>query len=204
MRNAQFFHDKYGADAGLYMAMVTGQIPPDEIVEVWHKCAGTDFATWAVMHGHIKEVEQAMERDQVPNQIFIKKLMMDEWNRIGVAIAEHNPGPHVGRVSSEGAVRIMDERMRQIMQEGYGDAHDDEHANGQLTAAALSYAALAVAQAEGKDYIRSKMPPIWWPPHWSPAFWKPSADPIRNLEKAGALIAAEIDRLLRLNNGKTR
>ena len=28
-------------------------------------------------------------------------------------------------------------------------------------------------------------------------WWKPSADPVRNLEKAGALIAAEIDRLLR-------
>lgn len=28
--------------------------------------------------------------------------------------------------------------------------------------------------------------------------WKPSSDPIRNLVKAGALIAAEIDRLHRV------
>jgi hypothetical protein len=28
-------------------------------------------------------------------------------------------------------------------------------------------------------------------------WWKPSTDPIRNLERAGALIAAEIDRLER-------
>ena len=31
-----------------------------------------------------------------------------------------------------------------------------------------------------------------WP--WPPEFWKPSDDPVRNLVKAGALIAAEIDR----------
>jgi hypothetical protein len=32
-----------------------------------------------------------------------------------------------------------------------------------------------------------------WP--WNDDDWKPSPDPIRNLVKAGALIAAEIDRL---------
>lgn len=34
-----------------------------------------------------------------------------------------------------------------------------------------------------------------WP--WHSSWWKPSDDPIRNLVKAGALIAAEIDRLQR-------
>jgi len=38
-------------------------------------------------------------------------------------------------------------------------------------------------------------PPAAWPWEWDQ--WKPSLDPIRNLEKAGALIAAEIDRLRR-------
>jgi hypothetical protein len=41
-------------------------------------------------------------------------------------------------------------------------------------------------------------PRLWkvWP--WEqPDWWKPSDNPIRNLEKAGALIAAEIDRLIR-------
>jgi len=32
-----------------------------------------------------------------------------------------------------------------------------------------------------------------WP--WGSEWWKPSKDPIRDLVKAGALIAAEIDRL---------
>ena len=34
-----------------------------------------------------------------------------------------------------------------------------------------------------------------WP--WGSEYWKPSEDPVRNLVKAGALIAAEIDRLNR-------
>lgn len=37
--------------------------------------------------------------------------------------------------------------------------------------------------------------PRSWP--WPISTFKPSADPIRNLEKAGALLAAEIDRLQR-------
>ncbi len=36
-----------------------------------------------------------------------------------------------------------------------------------------------------------------WPEDWEAEAWKPSADPVRNLVKAGALIAAEIDRLQR-------
>lgn len=32
-----------------------------------------------------------------------------------------------------------------------------------------------------------------WP--WDAKWWKPSDDPIKNLVKSGALIAAEIDRL---------
>lgn len=41
--------------------------------------------------------------------------------------------------------------------------------------------------------------PDEWP--WDVSWWKPSADPERNLVKAGALIAAEIDRLHRGHHG---
>ncbi|KKK77963.1 hypothetical protein LCGC14_2848290, partial [marine sediment metagenome] len=47
-------------------------------------------------------------------------------------------------------------------------------------------------------------PPTRWP--WDAKLWKPSKggdwidDEIRNLEKGGALTAAEIDRLLALKN----
>ena len=50
----------------------------------------------------------------------------------------------------------------------------------------------------GRDDNGQLKPPRFdWPSSWNTSWWKPSADPIRNLVKAGALIAAEIDRLQR-------
>ena len=40
--------------------------------------------------------------------------------------------------------------------------------------------------------------PDEWP--WNITWWKPSTDPVRNLTKAGALIAAEIERIQRAVN----
>jgi hypothetical protein len=75
-----------------------------------------------------------------------------------------------------GAERIAAERQRQIQKEGWTSENDDRYKNGELLRAAICYL--------NND-------PTGWP--WDPSWWKPST-PIRNLEKAGALIAAEIDR----------
>lgn len=56
--------------------------------------------------------------------------------------------------------------------------------------AAIAYTTAARYAAAGLP-VHSSSPD--WP--WDEEWWKPSLDPIRNLEKAGALIAAEIDRL---------
>lgn len=80
-----------------------------------------------------------------------------------------------------GAARISHERARQQIEEGYGADHDREHTNGELVEAAIAYATL--------DESR-------WP--WSRHLLKlESNNHARNLAKAGALIAAEIDRLER-------
>ena len=96
-----------------------------------------------------------------------------------------------------GAAMIVDERLRQISKEGFSSPeHDDAHAMGEMAAAAMCYAELAVD--EEIRSVRQPMvnnPPEWWP--WETEWWKPSPDPIKNLKRAGALIAAEIDRLLR-------
>lgn len=95
------------------------------------------------------------------------------------------------RPTSVGVSRIGDERRRQIEAEGWTKAHDyTEHAGGELGWAAQCYLIEALEPGESTAF---------WPEGWE---WKPSPDPIRNLEKAGALIAAEIDRLL-LANGFT-
>jgi hypothetical protein len=97
----------------------------------------------------------------------------------------------------DGATLIREERLRQIMEEGYRAAHDDSHKGFELGLAASSYLNAVVAPDEEGDE-NGKSRPCWdWP--WAKEDWKPSDDPIRNLVKSGALIAAEIDRLQRLN-----
>jgi hypothetical protein len=92
---------------------------------------------------------------------------------------------------------IAAERARQIASEGWTPENDDVQVDGGLAKAAACYASTAAIQSEKEVKV---LPPCFihkdWP--WSREWWKPSNDPVRNLEKAGALIAAEIDRLQRL------
>lgn len=97
-----------------------------------------------------------------------------------------------------GADRIATERVRQTTEEGWTFAHDDQHVDGEMVAAACCYAALARRQTDGtvRSPADSIGAPRGWP--WDQGWWKPSDDPSRNLIKAGALLAAELDRLQRL------
>lgn len=88
-----------------------------------------------------------------------------------------------------GIDHITEERARQITQEGWTASHDRSHQRGELIDAALSYIRAAI----NIGHPAMQRPPKEWP--WDNAWWKPSDDPVRNLTKAGALIAAEIDRL---------
>lgn len=92
----------------------------------------------------------------------------------------------------DGAQRILEERKRQIRREGFTEQHDDqEHHKRELLTAALCY-----AQNVYNKRPASKFVPGAWP--WDVDEYKPTPDdPVKQLVKAGALIAAEIDRLLR-------
>lgn len=95
-----------------------------------------------------------------------------------------------------GVELIAAERARQVEVEGWTPEHDDEHGTFELSEAAVCYMRRAV-EVDGPPNYRSRLgdtPPSW---PWDWAAWKPSDDPIRNLVKAGALVAAEIDRLQR-------
>jgi hypothetical protein len=98
-----------------------------------------------------------------------------------------------------GADLIAAERRRQIEVEGWTAEHDAQHLNGELAMAAQAYIDTmrkAVAAASGRldGELWKLAPPLAWPWDWE--WWKPSDDPVRNLVKAGALIAAEIDRIV--------
>lgn len=98
----------------------------------------------------------------------------------------------------ECAMSIINERKRQIEKEGFDVNADRCYKNEELAQAAAAY-----AQPESqRTYIDigSLWLTIMWPPCWRKNMWKPSKDNsikgrIRELEKAGALILAEMERL---------
>lgn len=110
-----------------------------------------------------------------------------------------------------GIEMIAAERQRQIDRLGKTAEHDDDYIVGELPSAAICYAIAGDCLANGKvmmgeDYVCTpenlmenfqslEFNGVNWPWDWKD--FKISPDPIRNLVKAGALIAAEIDRLKR-------
>lgn len=100
---------------------------------------------------------------------------------------------------------IVAERKRQITAEGWTAAHDDEHTDGDMRIVAQAYYWHATgSSALGWQYcpiirdskrVEAQMRiPCPWP--WAPKWWKPKT-PERDLERAGALCIAEIERLER-------
>lgn len=100
---------------------------------------------------------------------------------------------------------ISEERKRQIEVEGWTTEHDAEyHTNGELAMAGACYALndhlYPLGQiAENKNGVHMTIKrKAFWPfvkSWWKPALTTKPKDRIRELTKAGALIAAEIDRL---------
>ncbi|WP_432778161.1 hypothetical protein QZL74_14355 [Burkholderia gladioli pv. alliicola] len=83
---------------------------------------------------------------------------------------------------------VLAERERQVSVEGWTPEHDDQYTKGELALAASQYVLhVACPFQDGKV-------PAFWP--WAAEWWKPTT-PRRDLEKAGALIQAEIERLYR-------
>lgn len=79
------------------------------------------------------------------------------------------------------------ERKRQISQEGWTKSHDDKHTRGELAKAASIY---AMPKRQRTLLLESG----FWP--WGLKWYKPFFDNrIKELVKAGALIAVEIDRI---------
>lgn len=105
----------------------------------------------------------------------------------------------IGANVQDGASLIAAERERQIEAEGWTHEHDDSHAWGELALAAACYA-LPERITRGPALTRRFYVHRFWP--WEVRFWRPTGDRVRELTKAGALIAAEIDRLQR--RGQTK
>lgn len=95
-------------------------------------------------------------------------------------------------VERTGAYIIAVERHRQVAVEGHGAINDDAYTAGELPTAAVAY-----ALPNDTDAIE------FWPVQMSPEIFKRHKhDRIKQLAIAGALIAAEIDRLMRIEDLK--
>ena len=86
--------------------------------------------------------------------------------------------------SAKGADLICQERRRQIEVKGYNAYHDFREPLNHLVAGGISYAICDIDE---------ECASAWWP--WELDQWKPK-DRMRNLIRAGALIAAAIDKML--------
>jgi hypothetical protein len=103
-----------------------------------------------------------------------------------------------GKKTSLALEEILVERLRQINSEGWSEEHDDEHREGELAMAAACYATwpkeLAFRVSDAMDgtpgYER-----LWpWDREWDK---REKHDQKKRLAIAGALIVAELERLMR-------
>lgn len=114
-------------------------------------------------------------------------------------------------IPTEGVALIAIERLRQIEQEKWTSDHDDQHSDFSLALVACAYAAPFPLSVEITRDIYTDCWPSTWDRSWDKRRRQPFSERpftavqmgpdvyIRNLQKAGALIAAEIDRLLRIH-----
>lgn len=100
----------------------------------------------------------------------------------------------------KGIELITEERRRQVEVEGWTQAHDASHDEDELALAAVCYALPhdKIQIGDNPVFVNPLIVTIqrvrFWP--WEMKWWRPSPrNRVRELVKAGALIAAEIDRL---------
>ena len=109
--------------------------------------------------------------------------------RDALACAEAENAELRAALASPGVAAIARERLAHTTREGWTPEHDDRHVFGEMAKAAATY-----AHPQNASHVFVAR---WWP--WSLDWWKPTPENRkRELEKAGALLAAEWDRLDRI------
>lgn len=174
--------------------------PPQE----WRSIA----ACWDVVEAALPRWRAVTETEPAPNTDVLFLLDKDGvgvgWRHDDSATVDGDciimsrirgwqPLPPAGPVApprvSTGADLIAAERQRQMVKEGWTPEHDAEHMSGELAWAAVCYA------APKSVYVDGGAEPWPWAKEWDK---RDKHDRQRRLVIAGALIAAEIDRLQRL------
>ncbi|WP_236870698.1 hypothetical protein [Burkholderia pseudomallei] len=114
------------------------------------------------------------------------------WTAVDAVLARAPFGSETGHARpdarhalTDAARDVLAERRRQVDQEGWTPAHDDQYGDHEMSCAAGCYAMCTLAHPAGD-------PPPEWP--WAANWWKPTTHR-QNLVKAGALILASIEQI---------
>jgi hypothetical protein len=108
-----------------------------------------------------------------------------------VDLAEAIAGEVERRADRSPGIRAIEaERIRQVERKGYSQAHDDTHNRSEMAFAAGVYLQRALYRLRGVTPWTLNEPQPW-------PIGMSTKDPADDLAKAGALIAAELDRLAR-------
>lgn len=134
---------------------------------------------------------------ELDNRICTKKINMNLSKQLADIMSKQT-----------GIDKIWKERLRQIHTEGYDSDHDSQHTLGEIAEGARCYLTAALEQIYQETNHNAFLDSQTlkdefckdWP--WEFDTFKPSEDYQRNLVKAGAMIAAELDRNMREPSGK--
>lgn len=141
-----------------------------------------------------EEAEKLVGRGLRPNELHIAEMILNDTH---YEFYKHRNGRLGARPvkPTTGLDLISHERERQINHLGYTIAKDLGYTNEQLVLAAICYLkapSMGLLQQCGEEL------PMGFP--WELQHWNPSPlNRKRELVKAGALIVAELDRLLEIN-----
>ena len=145
-------------------------------------------------------IEATALRGGTAYKVDVEYFQTDEPESIDLSDSYDESRPELSFEKS-GVELIREERKRHLDEEGWTSVHDDAHKDGQLAYAASVYA--RVTNANVIEILRRPEENGWpWDRDWFKPFEKdyqeiPAVDRKRCLIKAGALIAAELDRLNR-------
>lgn len=134
----------------------------------------------------VRELDVAMNGDGAAQTPRLSDIHQQLLERIAPMVTVR-PATDVPDAIRAMTARVVAERVRQQTDEGRTPDWDDRHTTGGLARAAACYA------LAGQSYAHHSRD--FWP--WDGDAFKPSDDPMRNLERAGALILAEMERLAR-------
>ncbi len=184
------------------------------LASVLHYPGCWDTAAYPTLASAIKEIaafkcsdeQHAAAQEQAPTMtpfdlIQVTREDGNNYCRILRVLGMEEEGDPVAEVrrlvAREQAPAVLDliaERLRQVSEEGYEHAHDDEHVGGEIAAYAAFFALPPAARewpatetGYGSTFGKAIVPMDWPMPK--------EGDRRRELVKAGALILAEIERI---------